>query len=93
MSAAKKRPVTAARRRLSQILEEINTLVCEFAIVCGEETDVVETLDSAIGDAREMLGDVFDEDVPGYWLIAAKPAMTREQLDAELRARGVGRAS
>jgi hypothetical protein len=102
MSAARKRsPMTTARARLSAILDEIEELVCEFEGVRSTARlevggDVPDTITQALGDAREMIGDVFDQSstsTSASWRLAERPPMTRQQLDAELEARGVRRAS
>jgi hypothetical protein len=101
MSAAKKPLETASRARLSAILDEIEELVCEFEDVHSTAQlevggDVPDTITQAVGDAREMIGDVFDQSstsTSAVWRLAERPPMTRKELDAELEARGVRRAS
>jgi hypothetical protein len=92
--------ITQDRARASLILAEIDKLVAELDGLPRDDLgqvlpDAVDTLMTALGDAREMVGDVLDMTVLGrdVWHIAARPPMTRKQLDEELEARGVRRAS
>ncbi|HMJ54798.1 MAG TPA: hypothetical protein VK540_22110, partial [Polyangiaceae bacterium] len=94
-SAAKK-GVAQDRAQLSLLLQRIDDLVGEIDASPGRcelgdiGVDVVDGLMATLGDCREMIGDEF-EDVDGraVWHIAVRPAMTAEQLRAELKARGV----
>ena len=101
--------ITQARARASQILAEIDTLVTELdrlknSDLDGAKAGAVDLLDAAVGNAREMIGDVLktmprkvpDANGLGYdctWQIAANPPISLAELNAALRARGVGRAS
>jgi hypothetical protein len=108
MSAIKK-GIPQDRARASQILAQIDALTAELdglknADLGGAKADIVDMLDGAVGDAREIVGDeltTVPRKVPDAngtcsdctWQIAAKPPMTRKQLDAELEARGTGRTA
>jgi len=102
VSAARKRSPVTARARLSAILDEIEKLVGEFEDVRSAARlevggDVPDTITQALGDAREMVGDIFDIDpsdpTVARWTVAAREPMTRKQLDAELEERGVRRTT
>jgi hypothetical protein len=91
MSAAKKLAPTAARRRLSEILEEYEKLSIEFdelAAAAGIDPSIAEEIlmgmTNEYCDARHMIGD----DMPdGKWLVAVHKPMTRAQYYAEVEAR------
>jgi hypothetical protein len=91
VSSAKKKPLTFALARLSEILGDIDELVCEFDDLYGQAgirgaigNEVYEFLTDAVCDARSMIGD----DMPdGEWLVAVRNPSTRAEYYAEVKAR------